>query len=144
MMNLVYLLAPLQTSPEAGAYIATLEDQLQGLRRIASPQSAARIRSGTQLEQAPFAQCRFKRVQIRSQQRGRRRRAELNDVGFTKDADSTVRHFYSANPRMGPEIKERGIDLLAPLLHFMDLTTQGREDWYASLAYEIGTLTQFS
>jgi two-component system, NtrC family, sensor kinase len=36
MMNLVYLLAPLQTSPEAGAYVATLEDQLQGLRRITS------------------------------------------------------------------------------------------------------------
>jgi two-component system, NtrC family, sensor kinase len=36
MMNLVYLLAPLQTSSEAGAYIVTLEDQLQGLRRIAA------------------------------------------------------------------------------------------------------------
>ena len=30
MTNLVYLLAPLQTSPEARVYIATLEDQLQG------------------------------------------------------------------------------------------------------------------
>jgi signal transduction histidine kinase len=36
MMNLVYLLAPLQTSPETRAHIATLEDQLQGLRRIAA------------------------------------------------------------------------------------------------------------
>jgi signal transduction histidine kinase len=36
MTNLVFLLAPLQTSPEAQAYIATLEDQLQGLRRIAA------------------------------------------------------------------------------------------------------------
>ena len=34
MTNLVYLLAPLQTDAEARAYIATLEDQLQGLRRI--------------------------------------------------------------------------------------------------------------
>jgi two-component system CheB/CheR fusion protein len=34
MTNLVYLLASLQTSPEARAYVATLEDQLQGLRRI--------------------------------------------------------------------------------------------------------------
>ena len=34
MTNLVYLLAPLQTGPEARAYIATLDDQLQGLRRI--------------------------------------------------------------------------------------------------------------
>jgi two-component system NtrC family sensor kinase len=36
MMNLVFLLAPLQTSPDARAYIASLEDQLQGLGRIAS------------------------------------------------------------------------------------------------------------
>ena len=34
MTNLVYLLAPLQTSPKARSHIATLEDQLQGLRRI--------------------------------------------------------------------------------------------------------------
>lgn len=34
MTNLVYLLASLQTSPEARAYIATLEEQLQGLHRI--------------------------------------------------------------------------------------------------------------
>jgi len=36
MTNLVFLLAPLQTSFEGQAYIATLEDQLQGLRRIAA------------------------------------------------------------------------------------------------------------
>jgi two-component system CheB/CheR fusion protein len=36
MTNLVYLLAALQTSPEARAYIATIEDQLQGLSRIAT------------------------------------------------------------------------------------------------------------
>jgi signal transduction histidine kinase len=36
MTNLVYLLAPLQTSPEARSHLATLEDQLQGLRRIAA------------------------------------------------------------------------------------------------------------
>jgi two-component system NtrC family sensor kinase len=34
--NLAYLLAPLQTSPEAQAYIATIEDQLKGLTRIAT------------------------------------------------------------------------------------------------------------
>ncbi len=34
--NLIYLLAPLQTSPEAQAYIATLEDQVKGLSRIAT------------------------------------------------------------------------------------------------------------
>ncbi|HEY5254314.1 MAG TPA: ATP-binding protein [Acidobacteriaceae bacterium] len=36
MTNLVYLLAPLQTSPEARAYIATIEDQLQVLSRVAT------------------------------------------------------------------------------------------------------------
>jgi predicted dithiol-disulfide oxidoreductase (DUF899 family) len=54
---------------------------------------------------------------------------------FSRDADGTVRHFYTAHPRMAPEIKERGIDLLAPLWHFIDLTPQGRGNWYANLAY---------
>ena len=54
---------------------------------------------------------------------------------FTRDADSTVRHFYSAHPRMASDIKERGIDLLAPIWHFMDLTPQGRGHWYTSLDY---------
>ena len=34
--NLVYLLTPLQTSPEAKAYIAALDDQVNGLTRIAT------------------------------------------------------------------------------------------------------------
>ena len=34
--NLAFLLAPLQTSPEAKGYVATIEDQLQGLSRIAT------------------------------------------------------------------------------------------------------------
>ncbi|HEY7097419.1 MAG TPA: DUF899 family protein [Terriglobales bacterium] len=54
---------------------------------------------------------------------------------FTRDASGTVRHSYSAHPRMAPDIPERGIDLLTPIWHFMDLTPQGRGDWYASLAY---------
>ena len=54
---------------------------------------------------------------------------------FTKDVDNTVRHFYTAHPRMAPDIQERGIDLLTPVWNFMDLTPQGRGNWYASLAY---------
>ncbi|MGB7728776.1 MAG: DUF899 family protein [Candidatus Acidiferrum sp.] len=54
---------------------------------------------------------------------------------FTRDADGTLRHFYSAHPRMASDIRERGIDLLAPIWHFLDLTPQGRGDWYASLNY---------
>lgn len=61
---------------------------------------------------------------------------------FTKDADNSVRHFYSVHPRMGPDIKERGIDLLAPVWHFMDLTPQGRGNWSASLAYGTKVRTQ--
>jgi predicted dithiol-disulfide oxidoreductase (DUF899 family) len=53
---------------------------------------------------------------------------------FTKDGN-TVRHFYTAHPRMGPDINQRGIDLLAPVYNFLDLTPQGRGQWYASLAY---------
>jgi signal transduction histidine kinase len=34
--NLIYLLGPLQTTPEAQAYIAILEDQVKGLTRIAT------------------------------------------------------------------------------------------------------------
>jgi len=59
---------------------------------------------------------------------------------FTRDANGKVRHFYTAHPRMATEITERGIDLLAPVWHFMDLTPQGRGNWYASLAY--GTKVQ--
>ena len=59
---------------------------------------------------------------------------------FTRDADGTLRHFYTAHPRMAPDIQQRGIDLLAPIWHFMDLTPQGRGDWYASLEY--GTKVQ--
>jgi predicted dithiol-disulfide oxidoreductase (DUF899 family) len=54
---------------------------------------------------------------------------------FTRDTNGAVRHFYTAHPRMAPDIRERGIDLLAPMWHFMDLTPQGRGNWYASLAY---------
>jgi predicted dithiol-disulfide oxidoreductase (DUF899 family) len=59
---------------------------------------------------------------------------------FTRDAAGTVRHFYTAHPWLAPDIRERGIDLLAPIWHFLDLTPQGRGDWYTSLAY--GTKVQ--
>ena len=59
---------------------------------------------------------------------------------FTRDADGTPRDFYTAHPWMAPDVKERGIDLLAPIWHFMDLTPQGRGDWYTSLDY--GTMVR--
>ncbi|SEQ30551.1 Predicted dithiol-disulfide oxidoreductase, DUF899 family [Streptomyces sp. yr375] len=54
---------------------------------------------------------------------------------LTRDADGTVRHRYSAHPRMADDIAERGIDLLAPVWHLLDLTPRGRGDWYPTLYY---------
>jgi len=54
---------------------------------------------------------------------------------FTKDRDGKLRHFYTAHPSMGEDIKERGIDLLCPVYNILDLTPQGRGDWYASFDY---------
>jgi predicted dithiol-disulfide oxidoreductase (DUF899 family) len=54
---------------------------------------------------------------------------------FTRDTDGTLRHFYTAHPRMAPDIKERGLDLLCPVYNILDLTPQGRGDWSASFGY---------
>ncbi|KAK1185055.1 DUF899 family protein [Streptomyces sp. NBS 14/10] len=54
---------------------------------------------------------------------------------FTRDGDGTVRHRYSAHPRMAEDIKERGIDLLSPVWNLLDLTPGGRDDWYPRLDY---------
>lgn len=54
---------------------------------------------------------------------------------FTKDEEGVIRHFYTAHPRMAENIKERGIDLLCPVYNVLDLTPQGRGDWYASFKY---------
>jgi predicted dithiol-disulfide oxidoreductase (DUF899 family) len=61
---------------------------------------------------------------------------------FTKDADGTVRHFYTQHPRLAPDIKERGIDLLTPVFNLMDLTPAGRGDWYPNLSYGIKAPSQ--
>jgi predicted dithiol-disulfide oxidoreductase (DUF899 family) len=54
---------------------------------------------------------------------------------FTRDADGSVRHFYTAHPSMGEDIRERGLDLLTPVYNMLDLTPAGRGNWYASLKY---------
>ncbi len=54
---------------------------------------------------------------------------------FTRDENGAIRHFYSAHPRMAEDIDERGIDLLSPVWNLMDLTPEGRGDWYAELDY---------
>ncbi|GAA0532818.1 hypothetical protein GCM10011581_17550 [Saccharopolyspora subtropica] len=54
---------------------------------------------------------------------------------FTRDEYGSVHHFYSTHPRMADDIDQRGIDLLSPVWHILDLTRQGRDDWFASLDY---------
>ena len=55
---------------------------------------------------------------------------------FTRDNDGTLRHFYSGHPWLAPDIRERGIDELNPIWNFLDLTPQGRGDFYAKLDYD--------
>ena len=54
---------------------------------------------------------------------------------FTLDPDGSPRHFYTNHPQMADDVGERGIDLLSPVWHLLDLTPQGRGDWYAGLDY---------
>lgn len=56
---------------------------------------------------------------------------------FTRDADGTLRHFYSCHPWLAEDIRERGIDELNPIWNALDLTPQGRGSWYASLDYGV-------
>ncbi len=51
---------------------------------------------------------------------------------FTRDGEGAVRHRYTSAPRMADDIDQRGIDLLCPTWHLLDLTPYGRDDWYAS------------
>ena len=59
---------------------------------------------------------------------------------FTQGADGTLRHFYSVHPGLAEDIKERGIDELNPIWNVLDLTPQGRGEFYTSLDY--GTKVQ--
>jgi predicted dithiol-disulfide oxidoreductase (DUF899 family) len=54
---------------------------------------------------------------------------------FTLGDDGSPRHFYTTYPAMSEEINQRGIDLLSPVWHLLDLTPDGRGDWYPSLDY---------
>jgi predicted dithiol-disulfide oxidoreductase (DUF899 family) len=56
---------------------------------------------------------------------------------FTRAADGTLRHFYTAHPSLAGDVKERGLDLLCPVYNILDLTPEGRGDWYATLDYPV-------
>jgi predicted dithiol-disulfide oxidoreductase (DUF899 family) len=55
---------------------------------------------------------------------------------FTRDASGALRHFYSGHPWLAEDINQRGIDRLTPVYNMLDLTPQGRDDWYAELSYQ--------
>jgi predicted dithiol-disulfide oxidoreductase (DUF899 family) len=55
---------------------------------------------------------------------------------FTRGDDGSVRHVYSKGAQLADDRRERGIDLLTPVWHLLDLTPNGRpDDWYPSLHY---------
>ncbi len=54
---------------------------------------------------------------------------------FTRGSNGTLRHFYSGHPWLAEDINQRGIDRLTPVYNMLDLTPQGRGDWYAELSY---------
>jgi predicted dithiol-disulfide oxidoreductase (DUF899 family) len=54
---------------------------------------------------------------------------------FRRAGDGKIQHHYTAHPRMAEDIDARGIDLLCPVWNVLDLTPQGRGDWYAELKY---------
>jgi predicted dithiol-disulfide oxidoreductase (DUF899 family) len=55
---------------------------------------------------------------------------------FTRSDDGSVRHLYSKGAQLADDRRERGIDLLSPVWHLLDLTPNGRpNDWYPSLHY---------
>jgi predicted dithiol-disulfide oxidoreductase (DUF899 family) len=61
---------------------------------------------------------------------------------LTLGNDGIPRHFYTAHPRLSPDLKERGLDLLNPIWNFLDLTPNGREDFVAKLQYPPNSLTK--
>jgi predicted dithiol-disulfide oxidoreductase (DUF899 family) len=54
---------------------------------------------------------------------------------FTLGPDRAVYHRYSRGAQLADDRRERGIDLLSPAWHLLDLTPHGRGNWYPALAY---------
>lgn len=54
---------------------------------------------------------------------------------FARRPDGTLVHFYSQSAWYGGQ-EFRGMDLLSPLWHFLDLTPEGRGDWMPSRRYD--------
>jgi predicted dithiol-disulfide oxidoreductase (DUF899 family) len=54
---------------------------------------------------------------------------------FTRDDDGTIYHSYTGHPWLASDVKERGIDELVPIWNILDLTRQGRGQFYTKLEY---------
>lgn len=54
---------------------------------------------------------------------------------FDRDADGSTRHSYTAHPQFSETDHQRGLDILTPVWNVLDLTREGRGDWYPSLTY---------
>ncbi len=53
---------------------------------------------------------------------------------FVRGDDGSARHFYTGGALMAPG-HFRGMDLLSPVWNFLDLTPEGRGEWFPALAY---------
>ena len=53
---------------------------------------------------------------------------------FERKPDGRIAHFYSQSAMMGDA--GRGMDLLSPVWNYMDLTPEGRADWFPGLDYD--------
>ncbi len=54
---------------------------------------------------------------------------------FSRDRSGVIRHTYSARPQRADDLPERGIDALCATWNLLDLTPEGRGDWYSQLTY---------
>ncbi|CAB1070351.1 hypothetical protein D1AOALGA4SA_893 [Olavius algarvensis Delta 1 endosymbiont] len=54
---------------------------------------------------------------------------------FVKADDGSLRHFYSASAIM-EENEYRGLDLFTPVWNLLDLTPDGRGDWFPAVQYD--------
>ena len=52
---------------------------------------------------------------------------------FERKADGSITHFYSQSAML--DDSGRGMDLLSPVWNYMDLTPEGRADWFPGLDY---------
>ena len=64
---------------------------------------------------------------------------QLPGVSVFVRTDQGVRHFYSCSAILDDKFTQfRGLDLLSPLWHLMDLTPAGRSSWMPSVSYPAG------